>query len=144
MVTPFSGLSLIAHLAIIGFSKILTRQKYGVVIARKEMQPASTLRRGLRSLTSVLVLGTVSATMLFSLSVALTTGLRTGAHEWHIRLIRSEVEHIRTEDFNALYIAMKEWFKEPEARAVVIQTPAPTAAASTPAIFTSNMLSLGK
>jgi hypothetical protein len=89
MLTPFSGLSLFIHLAIIGSAKLLN-------LLRGERQlflgSAASRARGPRwysVIASIVIIVFVSTVMISFTGIALTTGMREGAAEPHIQYLHS-------------------------------------------------------
>lgn len=94
--TPFSGISLIVHLAIIGSAKIfeLFGKKDFKIGGRNRGSPAFLLRIRDAIVAFALFFG-IFAIMLVSTFVAINTSVREGANEWHNIYISQQFEYIR-------------------------------------------------
>ena len=91
--TPFSGLSLIVHLIVIGvatLSRALFKKKNSAV-KEKDIVAETELRRYAKSLFSVVILLVVSGVMIFSFMFALVTGWHVGAEERQMQYVRQEI-----------------------------------------------------
>lgn len=97
MITPFSGLSLIVHLTIIGISKIINlfRRADKDSMKFKEARTQTSARRIANNALSVLVITVIATLMMFSFGVALETGIREGSNEPHIEYLWQEYEYLR-------------------------------------------------
>lgn len=95
VLTPFSGLSLIVHLTVIGLgnvseaidSRFLSRHATAVRLPKKK-------RLLLRSILATSVFLVLSTIMFSLFGVAITTGVREGAREWHRQLIQRTAENL--------------------------------------------------
>ena len=112
--TPFSGLSLIIHLLVIWFSSLTS-----LFVWKKEkkvIESALTLdtipRRVFKYGVSALIIISISAVMLASFVIALTTGLREGSREWQVRYIKNEYAYVRDTRIQPLAHSFHNWFQD--------------------------------
>lgn len=87
IITPFSGLSLIVHIFVIGFANL-----HKFVIKKTNFRVEPTFRKAIRfprfvnsleRLMSILIIITITGAISFSTVLALQTGIREGADEIH-------------------------------------------------------------
>ena len=105
MLTPFSGLSLIIHLVIIGLAKIsrIVRKK---TTGYRAVRTPSVGRRRFNVAFSLGIIFTISSVMLFSFAIALSTSIRESEHEWHVQFVKNEWQELRDVNFGMLeYVA---------------------------------------
>ena len=105
MLTPFSGLSLIIHLVVIGLAKIsrIGRKK---TTAYKALRTPSVSRRRFNVAFSIGIMLAISSAMLFSFAIALSTSIRESGHEWHVQFAKKEWQELRDVNFGVLeYVA---------------------------------------
>ncbi len=97
MLTPFSGLSLVIHLIIIGvatlFSPLLKKKEHVPKIYQME---ESRTRRIFKLSSSILILIIISTLMIVSFALALRTSIREGEKERHMQYIREEIAAFTT------------------------------------------------
>ena len=101
MLTPFSGLSLIVHLVVIGVAKLANIGKKKATDTYRE--PFSTSRQGFKSALSIILLVTITSLMLSSFVIALMTSIREAQNEWHVEFIKNEWVNVRDADFHPLH-----------------------------------------
>ena len=96
LTTPFSGLSLIVHLVIIGFAKLMSLfpRKTAVTAAATRKAQGSWIK-GMKIAGSHLIVVSIFAIMFASFGVAVKTGAREGAKEPHIKFIKHELAVVR-------------------------------------------------
>ncbi|OHA18630.1 MAG: hypothetical protein A2836_01065 [Candidatus Taylorbacteria bacterium RIFCSPHIGHO2_01_FULL_45_63] len=84
MLTPFSGLSLIVHLAVIGIGKVLSPLQKRKVIAKSRIvgKKEGVIRAVVNSALSIVIVVVLTALMFTSFGIALQTSIREGAREW--------------------------------------------------------------
>lgn len=93
MLTPFSGLSLITHLLVIGFASV-----FGLLFKKKSdtevkgVLEETQTRMVLKYILSIFILVAVSSLMLLSFVIAVKTGLREGVNEPHMIYVREGLE----------------------------------------------------
>jgi hypothetical protein len=108
--TPFSGLSLIIHLVVIGIAKaigLVHKKKPGTV-----RQAPTSMRRGFDFAFSIGIILVVSSVMLFSFAIALTTSVREAQNDWHVKLVKNEWQELKDVDFGMLeYVAAQSDWK---------------------------------
>lgn len=96
MMTPFSGLSLFLHLAIIASAKVIGFVRRDMLSAVYNRGPQATgkTRRFLNKTISITIVVFISTTMLSFVGIAITTGVREGEAESHIEFIESTITAI--------------------------------------------------
>ena len=94
--TPFSGLSLIIHLTIIGVSSainfLFVKKKLG---DQKPSVAETPLRRYINCVISVLIILVITVLMSASFLIAIKTGIREGSREPQIRYLQRGFEHAK-------------------------------------------------
>lgn len=108
--TPFSGLSLIVHLLVIGIGKLIDLLKkkgkfYNFSFFKKINFDYLKMDFNMTRIAAIAIVVVFSSAMIFSFSVAVRTSIREGAKEPHIRYIRSGISYLlndpRLNDFNS-------------------------------------------
>lgn len=100
MMTPFSGLSLIIHLTVIGVGKIIDALRNRIVRRPRALPESGQLTNPIwskigGSIASVSIVLVLSAIMVTSFGVALQTSVREGASEWQRQAVANMVEELR-------------------------------------------------
>jgi hypothetical protein len=116
MLTPFSGLSLIVHLVVIGLAKIARIGKKNAAFTDTYREPFSTSGWVLKYALSIIVMLAISSIMIFSFTLALLTSIREASQEWHIQFINREWNNLFDNKFAPLeYRAENEPVSQPVA-----------------------------
>jgi predicted membrane-bound dolichyl-phosphate-mannose-protein mannosyltransferase len=91
MLTPFSGLSLVIHLAVICFALMFKRSgaAAGRVTTRQILK-----HKTFKHVLSICILIVVSSFMLLSFAIAVKTGFREGMNEPHMIYVRQGLENV--------------------------------------------------
>lgn len=103
--SPFSGISLVMHLAIIGVGKIagIFRKPARTVAPQSEIAVrTSWLLVGINRTASVLIVLAVFTVMLASFARAVRTGIREGAKEPQVQYVRGRITALKQADWSSL------------------------------------------
>lgn len=109
MFTPFTGLSVFVHLVIIGLAKMVHwfRKSDRSDMIRQPHRDHTALRQKSNHALSLLLIGAISAYMLFLLGITLQTSIRVGSPEWHRQYISREIAKLREIQFDSLQLVLQ-------------------------------------
>lgn len=99
MLTPFSGLSLIIHLIVIGFASVsgfLFKKKENGVAKKSGVAQKTLTHPVMKSVLSIFILIIVSSVMLLSFAIAVKTGFHEGVDEPQITYVREGLQSMGT------------------------------------------------
>ncbi len=93
--TPFSGISLITHLLIIGVANV--RNMFSVKVTSPIKQPREHKPRFVKTkiVLSHLIVATIFGTMFSSFTIAVRTGFREGQSEPQIIFIKKQISAVQ-------------------------------------------------
>lgn len=102
-VTPFSGISLIVHLAIIGVAYLLSLFSIRTGFAGGGTGSYSPSSRIINSIFAALIFLAITLLMLTAFIVALSTSVREGANEWQNVYLNQQFEYVRENPPRLIY-----------------------------------------
>lgn len=96
MMTPFSGISLIAHLLVIAIAKLVHAFSYSTPApVRRPARPLSVFQRLAGVVASVAVIAVIFSIMSSAFVVALKTGVKEGSREPQVIFVKKQLVELK-------------------------------------------------